>query len=119
MKTTKTGDLAEAKFKVLCLENNINVLEPIGNNSPYDVVLDINGRFLRIQIKQGWISKKDSRAIFANVGIRIFVDGKLSQESVVQCRSEISKEIKSMLRMEDKCGNISDMAHASRVRNKS
>ena len=51
-------------------------------------------------------------------GIRIFVDGKLSQESVVQCRSEISKEIKSMLRMEDKCGNVSDMAHASRVRNK-
>lgn len=51
-------------------------------------------------------------------GIRVYVNKILSQESVVQCRSEIGNEIRSMLRMEDKCGNISDMASASRDRNK-
>lgn len=50
--------------------------------------------------------------------IRVFVNGELNQESVVGDRLDVSPEIKSMLRMEDKCGNYSDMASSSRMRQK-
>lgn len=49
-------------------------------------------------------------------GIRVFVDGVLNQESSVDDRTLIGDEIRSMLRMEDKCGNISELAHNSRFR---
>lgn len=49
-------------------------------------------------------------------GVRVFVNGNLNQESIVTSRSDISREIGHMLRMEDKCGNISQIASASRER---
>lgn len=49
-------------------------------------------------------------------GIRVFVDGVKNQESVVDSRIKIGPEIRSMLRMEDKVGNLSDLAHNSRHR---
>jgi hypothetical protein len=49
-------------------------------------------------------------------GIRIMLNGEINQESFVKHKDEIGKEIQSMLRMEDKCGNISNMAHRSRMR---
>ena len=48
--------------------------------------------------------------------IRVFMDGELNQESRVYDRSHVSPEIQDMLRMEDKCGNISKMAGSSRDR---
>lgn len=49
--------------------------------------------------------------------IRVLLNGEINQESRVYDKEDISKEIFQMLRMEDKCGNISDMASASRERN--
>ena len=49
-------------------------------------------------------------------GIRIMLNGQINQESFAKHKDEIGKEIQSMLRMEDKCGNISNMAHRSRMR---
>lgn len=48
--------------------------------------------------------------------IRVFTNQKLNQEARVYDRMDIRKEIHSMLRMEDKCGNISQMASRSRDR---
>ena len=50
-------------------------------------------------------------------GIRLYLNGHLNQETVVESRINISSTIAEMLRMEDKCGNCSDMASASRDRN--
>lgn len=50
--------------------------------------------------------------------IRVFTNGKLNQESRVYDRRWIGVEAKSMLRMEDKCGNISKYADSARFRNK-
>ena len=50
--------------------------------------------------------------------IRIFMNDKLNQEARVYDRMNIQSEAKSMLRMEDKCGNISKYAAAARFRNK-
>ena len=49
-------------------------------------------------------------------GIRVFVNGEINQESAVDDRTLIGAEIRSMLRMEDKCGNISGLAYNSRMR---
>lgn len=49
-------------------------------------------------------------------GIRIYVNGELSQEATVEGKENIGDQIYSMLRMEDKCGNMSKMAHRSRFR---
>ena len=49
-------------------------------------------------------------------GIRVFVNDEINQESTVEDRTLIGPEIRSMLRMEDKCGNISGLAHNSRFR---
>jgi hypothetical protein len=49
-------------------------------------------------------------------GCRVFVNGVLNQEIVVDNKADICKAIRSMLRMEDKCGNISKMASSSRMR---
>ena len=49
-------------------------------------------------------------------GCRVFVNGELNQETVVKHKDEIGPAIQGMLRMEDKCGNLSDMADRSRHR---
>lgn len=49
-------------------------------------------------------------------GVRCFTNGTLNQEIQVQCQQDISVASAEMLRTEDKCGNHSDMATASRER---
>jgi hypothetical protein len=48
--------------------------------------------------------------------IRVLMNGNVNQESRVYNREHISTEIYHMLRMEDKCGNISNMASRCRDR---
>lgn len=48
---------------------------------------------------------------------RIFVDGVLNQEAKCEYKLDIGYTCRSMLRMEDKSGNISAFAHAARHRN--
>jgi len=49
-------------------------------------------------------------------GVRCFTNGQLNQEIQVQCQQDIAVASAEMLRLEDKCGNHSDMASASRER---
>ena len=49
-------------------------------------------------------------------GIRLYTNGILNQECVVNSRILIGPTCRSMLRMEDKCGNISTMANRARHR---
>ncbi len=49
-------------------------------------------------------------------GVRCFTNGILNQEIRVKDRQDISVAVAEMLRWEDKCGNISPMATASRNR---
>lgn len=50
--------------------------------------------------------------------IRVYMNDQVNQESRVYDRQHTGAEAKSMLRMEDKCGNISKYADAARFRNK-
>lgn len=49
---TKTmGDLAEMKVACHLLEQGHSVSVPIGDNAPYDLIADINGKLVKIQVK--------------------------------------------------------------------
>lgn len=49
-------------------------------------------------------------------GIRLYVDGVLNQEDLALSQQQIGHLARDMLRMEDKCGNISKYADAARHR---
>ena len=49
-------------------------------------------------------------------GVRVFVDGVLNQEDVAPTKQSIGSVARSMLRMEDKTGNLSDFADNARHR---
>ena len=56
------------------------------------------------------------RHINGGWNVRVFLNGAVNQETRVFGRTEISKAAREMLRMEDKCGNISELAGAARER---
>ena len=54
----KNGYLTEEKFIIECLERDIPISRPIYNTEPYDFIIEVNNRFLSIQVKKSWIDKK-------------------------------------------------------------
>ena len=58
MNTKTKGDIAEQAVKLKALLNNWNVLDPVGDRLPYDLVFEIDGKFVRIQIKSAWFNQK-------------------------------------------------------------
>ncbi len=55
-----------------------------------------------------------SRRIGNGWNVRVFTNGEVNQELRVFCQADIRLAARDMLRMEDKCGNWSDFAIASR-----
>lgn len=51
-------------------------------------------------------------------GVRVLVNGEINQEAVAPCKNHIGAVARDLLRMEDKCGNISNFADRARHRNK-
>lgn len=49
-------------------------------------------------------------------GVRVLVNGAVNQEALAPTREDIGKVAKDLLRMEDKCGNLSHFADSSRHR---
>lgn len=56
------------------------------------------------------------RNINGRYHVRVFLDGVLNQEAVCESKLDISYTARSLLRWEDKCGNISAYASAARER---
>lgn len=54
----KNGYITEEKFILECLNRNIPISRPIYNVEPYDFIIEINGKFLSIQVKKSWVDKK-------------------------------------------------------------
>ena len=50
--TNQNADIAEQMFKTYALQKGWIVLEPSSRDSDYDFVVDINGRFDRVQVKK-------------------------------------------------------------------
>ena len=48
MNTTQIGDITEQKFILYCLNNEIPISKPVGNNLPYDFIIEHNQKLLKI-----------------------------------------------------------------------
>ncbi len=58
MDTKLKGDIAEQAVVLFALKKSWNVLKPIGDRLSYDLVLDIEGCFIKIQVKSAWFDEK-------------------------------------------------------------
>ncbi len=64
--TQKTGDISEYAAITRLLECGFTVLQPVGQMHRYDLVIeDENGKFLRVQVKTGWLNEDKSVIEFA------------------------------------------------------
>ena len=57
MNHTQKGDITEQRFILYCMEKNIPISKPLNNNLPYDCIIDLNGKLLKIQVKTGYDNK--------------------------------------------------------------
>ena len=57
MDTKQKGDIAEQAVVLYALKQGWGVLRPVGDRLPYDLVFDIDGRLVRIQVKSAWFDE--------------------------------------------------------------
>ena len=59
MDTKLKGDIAEIEVQLKALKLGWDVLTPVGDRLPYDLVFVVNEIFVKIQVKSSWFSEKD------------------------------------------------------------
>lgn len=60
MNKTQIGDITEHIFILYCLQKEIPISKPIGNNLPYDFIIEVNNKLLKIQVKTSYIPKQSN-----------------------------------------------------------
>ena len=55
--TKLKADVAESAVVTELLRRGFRVLKPVGDRLPYDLALDCDGKFLRIQVKSAWYER--------------------------------------------------------------
>jgi PD-(D/E)XK nuclease superfamily protein len=58
MDTKLKGDLAEQAAVLEALKRGWGVLRPLGDRLPYDLVFDVTGALVRLQVKYGWLDER-------------------------------------------------------------
>ncbi len=58
MLTKQKGDIAEQAVILQALKFGWGVCKPVGDRLPYDLVFDVAGQLIRIQIKSAWFDEK-------------------------------------------------------------
>lgn len=59
--TKHTGDISESLVTSMLLRRGYNVLRPIGDRLPYDLCIEQDGVFVRIQVKTAYFLAKGNR----------------------------------------------------------
>ncbi len=59
MSTKLKGDVAEQAVILKLLKLGLGVSKPIGDRLPYDLVVDIKGKLLKLQVKCAWVNSSD------------------------------------------------------------
>jgi len=54
MDTKLRGDIAEQAAILHALRRGFGVLKPIGDRLPYDLVFDVSGTLIKVQVKCAW-----------------------------------------------------------------
>jgi len=55
MKTATRGNAAEAAVMSALVQRGYDVLLPFGEGHPFDLVIYLQGRFIRVQVKTAWV----------------------------------------------------------------
>jgi hypothetical protein len=55
MNTKLKGDIAEQAAILHAMKRGWGVLKPIGDRLPYDLVFDVEGSLVRVQVKSAWL----------------------------------------------------------------
>jgi len=66
MNTKQKGDVAEQAAILHALKRGWEVLKPIGDRMPYDLVFDVSGSLVRIQVKCAWFAQKRGNYVVDN-----------------------------------------------------
>lgn len=59
MSTKLKGDIAEQAAVLRLLELGWGVSKPIGDRLPYDLIADVDGKLIRLQVKSAWFNALD------------------------------------------------------------
>ena len=66
MDTKLKGDIAEQAVVLYALQQGWGVLTPIGDRLAYDLVLDISGVLVKLQVKYAWFDAKKKNYVVDN-----------------------------------------------------
>lgn len=66
MDTKLRGDIAEQAAVFYALKQGWDVLKPIGDRLPYDLVFDVLGRLIKIQVKSAWFDEPSGNYVVDN-----------------------------------------------------
>lgn len=66
MNTKHRGDIAEQAAVFEALKRGWGVLRPIGDNLPYDLVFDVSGRLVKVQVKSAWLDTASCNYVVDN-----------------------------------------------------
>jgi hypothetical protein len=58
MMTKQKGDVAEQAVILRALQNGWGASRPIGDRLPYNLIVDIDGCLIKIQVKSAWFDEK-------------------------------------------------------------
>jgi len=66
MNTKLRGDIAEQAANLHALKRGWGVLEPVGDRLPYDLVFDVEGSLVKVQVKSAWFDAGRSNYVVDN-----------------------------------------------------
>jgi hypothetical protein len=66
MNTKHKGDIAEQAATLEALKRGWGVLHPVGDNRPYDLVFDVFGMLIKVQVKCAWFDEPSQNYVVDN-----------------------------------------------------
>jgi hypothetical protein len=66
MDTKQIGDIAEQAAILQALKRGWGVLKPVGDRLPYDLVFDVQGILVKIQVKSAWFDVSSGNFVVDN-----------------------------------------------------
>jgi hypothetical protein len=64
--TKLKGDIAEQAATLQALKRGWGVLKPVGDRLPYDLVFDVAGSLIRVQVKYAWFDQRTQNYVVDN-----------------------------------------------------
>lgn len=81
LNSKQKGNLTELQCLTAFYEQGCHVSLPYGENSRYDMIVDVNGKLLRVQVKTSSLKKEDENAIeFSCRSTRVNSQGTVSNK---------------------------------------